>query len=74
MDCSGLHAHLIVADLLTCFPEAVPVFIRHRMACAGCLMAPFETIEGAAGVYGLELNSFLDELQQAIGRAGDAAP
>jgi hybrid cluster-associated redox disulfide protein len=64
MDCSRLHAHMIVADLLNCFPELVPVFIRHRMACPGCLMAPFETIAGAADVYGLELQSFLCELQE----------
>ncbi len=73
MDCSRLHAHMIVADLLTCFPEAIPVFVRHRMACPGCLMAKFETVEGAAGVYGLELRSFLDELQQALSSASGAS-
>ncbi len=66
MNCSRIHAQLTVAELVTCWQETMPVFVHHRMACVGCPMAQFETLEGAAAVYGLKLDSFLNELQQTI--------
>lgn len=55
----------IVADLLGSRPQAVRVFLRHRMACPGCGMAPFETLEEVARVYGVPLQPFLHELEEA---------
>lgn len=43
-------------------PQAVRVFLRHRMACPGCDLAPFETLEEVARVYRLPLGAFLQEL------------
>jgi hybrid cluster-associated redox disulfide protein len=65
-DCSRLTTTLAVSELLNCWPETFPVFFRHRMVCAGCPMSQFETVEGAAAVYGLNLDSFMHELQQFI--------
>jgi hybrid cluster-associated redox disulfide protein len=52
------------------WPETIPVFVKHRMACVGCIMAGFESISGAAKIYRLPLNGFLEELQQAIRESG----
>jgi hybrid cluster-associated redox disulfide protein len=60
-----LEANLIVAEVLARWPQTIPVFIRHRMACVGCAMAPFETLSEIAAVYKLDLDRFLNELQQA---------
>ncbi len=64
--CSHLTPTLTVSELLTCWPETLPVFFRHRMACVGCQMSQFETVEGAAAVYGLNLDSFMRELQHIV--------
>ena len=61
-----LEADLIVADVLTCWPQTIPVFTHHRMACVGCAMAPFETLAEVAAIYELDLNCFLSELAQTI--------
>jgi hybrid cluster-associated redox disulfide protein len=66
MDCSCLRNQLTIAQVLACWHETIPVFLRHRMACIGCPMSTFETLEGAAAVYGLDLEAFLNELQAAI--------
>ncbi len=66
MNCLQVNAQLTVADLVSCWQETIPVLVRHRMACVGCPMSPCETLESAAAVYGLKLESFLDELQQMI--------
>jgi hybrid cluster-associated redox disulfide protein len=63
---SQLEASLTVEELLACWPQTIPVFIRHRMACVGCVMAPFETLAEVAAIYKLDLDSFLRELEQSI--------
>jgi len=57
---------LTVAEVLDRWPQTIPVFFRHRMACVGCAMASFETLADVAAVYGLHLGRFLSELQQTI--------
>jgi hybrid cluster-associated redox disulfide protein len=61
-----LEAGLTVVEVLARWPQTIPVFIRHRMACVGCAMAPFETLAEVAAIYRLDLNCFLNELQQAV--------
>lgn len=58
---------MVVGELMTQWPDAVPVFIRHRMACPGCVMAPFMTVREAAHEYGLDPEVLAGELAQAIG-------
>ena len=58
--------NLMVADVLARWPAVIPVFIQHRLACVGCSMAPFETLDDAVRNYGLEAENFLGQLEQAI--------
>jgi hybrid cluster-associated redox disulfide protein len=66
MEQPQLEANLTVAELLAHWPQTIPVLIHHRMACVGCVMAPFENLAEVALVYHLDLDLFLRELQQAI--------
>lgn len=59
-------ANLTVSEVLSRWPQTIPVFLRHRMACIGCTMAPFETLADVAAIYGLQLPQFLGELQHTI--------
>ncbi len=55
-----------VADLLKQHPESARIFVRHRMACVGCEMACFETIESAARIYQVPLDILLRELNESF--------
>lgn len=55
-----------VADLLNEWPQLIPVFLQHRMACVGCSMSAFETLSDAAKIYGIDPETFFDELHQVI--------
>ncbi len=55
-----------VEYVISQWPQVIPVFNRHRMGCVGCSMACFETVAGAASIYHLSLDQFIDELQGAI--------
>ncbi|HEX9014061.1 MAG TPA: DUF1858 domain-containing protein [Anaerolineaceae bacterium] len=54
-----------VGEFLRRWPEAVPIFIAHRMLCVGCPMAPFDTMEDVAFNYHLDLQDFLTEVSRA---------
>lgn len=61
-----------VGDVLRRWPRVAAVFVRHRMACVGCAMAPFETLAEAAAAYRLPVEAFTQEVADAIGPgAGD---
>lgn len=57
---------MIVGDVMERWPDTVPVFIRHRMACPGCVMAPFMTVREAAREYGLKPHDLAGALREAI--------
>ena len=58
--------NLSICEILSRWPETVTVFFRHRMACVGCVMAPFETPGEVARIYGLSRTNFLQELHETI--------
>ncbi|WP_299687116.1 DUF1858 domain-containing protein [uncultured Tateyamaria sp.] len=56
-----------LADLMTRWPETIPVFARHRMLCVGCLVSPFHTLVDACREYDLDEDAFVAELLAATG-------
>ena len=57
---------LPLADMMSTWPETIPVFLRHNMLCVGCLVGPFHTIVDACAEYHLDEDSFLSELIAAV--------
>ncbi len=55
----------MVAEVLQRWPSTLPVFIRYRLACVGCLMARFERLTAVPHIYGLDAQRFLREVAQA---------
>jgi hybrid cluster-associated redox disulfide protein len=69
-----LAPELSIAILLREWPQVIPVFLGHRMACVGCSMSSFETLRGAAEIYQLPFEKFMAEIRSATedeGRATD---
>ena len=59
-----LDPELIVDDVMARWPDAVQVFIRHRMQCVGCELAPFHTLEYAAQEHGIPEEAFYADLSK----------
>lgn len=57
---------LPLADLMTEWPQTIPVFVRHKMLCVGCLISPFHTVTDACAEYHLDEDRFLAELMRAV--------
>ena len=60
---------LTLDRLMREWPGTIPVFIRHRMMCVGCLITPFHTITDACREYGLDEDDFRRELDRSVASA-----
>lgn len=56
---------LTVDEVMRRWPQTMPVFVKLKLNCVGCDMAPFETISDVAETYGLALDMLLGELNAA---------
>lgn len=57
---------LTLDALMTLWPETIPVFLRHKMLCVGCLITPFHTVIDACLEYHLDERVFRAELHDAV--------
>jgi len=55
-----------VESLFERWPGTVRLFVRNQMACPGCYLAGFESLEGALQIYQLKQEPFLNDLHQII--------
>lgn len=53
-DTADIDTKMLVADIMQRWPATVDVFIAQQMACPGCPMAPFMSLEEAARSYGMD--------------------
>jgi hybrid cluster-associated redox disulfide protein len=67
-----IHAEVVISELLRRWPQTIPVFQKHKMACVGCSMSDFETVSSAAEIYQLSLGSFIEELHEAVQQANNS--
>jgi len=52
-------------------PETVPVFFKHGLGCVGCAIARFESIEQGARAHGVEVDSLIADLNDAVAKPAE---
>lgn len=57
---------MMIEDVLERWPRTSRVFYEYKMACVGCALAPFYTLEEAADIYHLSLDEFIEDIQLVI--------
>lgn len=62
---------MCIEAVLGRWPALLHLFIRWRMACPGCPMARFETLEEAASAYRLDREAFFRAIQEAARPGGN---
>ena len=62
----SLSQRMLMADLMSAWPQVIPVLLARRMACVGCDMARFETLADSARIYGLDLKVLMADLNRVI--------
>lgn len=74
MDRDADAPNLPLAELFRAWPEAARPFLRRRMACVGCPIAPFHTIRDACSEYRVDETRLRREIRAAIRRRRSAPP
>lgn len=64
----AISATMVVADVMSRWPATVWTLTGLRMACPGCPMAPFMTLEEVSRAYGKNVEELCRQLEDAIGR------
>jgi hybrid cluster-associated redox disulfide protein len=55
-----------VFDLLVAYPQAAALFINHKMACVGCDLSRFETLQDATRIYRVDLTELLEDVFRLV--------
>ncbi len=59
-------ANCLVQEVVERHPQTIAIFVRHRLQCVGCLIAPYHTIADSAREYALPLELLLNDFNRAI--------
>ena len=60
-------AEMTVSEVMTRWPQVLPLFNQYRLACAGCVMAEFCRVADVPASYDhVQLEPFLGELRTYI--------
>ncbi len=55
-------------EVLRAYPDTIKVLRKHNMQCFGCLGAEAESIEYGAIAHGVDVDSLLKQLNEAVGQ------
>ena len=58
-----------ILDVVQKYPDTVDVFVDAGMGCLGCAAAHFENIEQGAMAHGIDIDTLIDGLNEAVGAA-----
>lgn len=53
-------------EIFLCYPETIRVFAKYGLACPGCSLAAFDTLERGAKAHGIELVALMDEINATV--------
>lgn len=54
-----------IGDVVSKYPQTVPVFGEHGLHCIGCAIASFESVEQGARSHGVKVDALLKDLNSA---------
>ena len=66
MTCGKITEDMNIKEVIEKHPEVLPVFAKYNMGCIGCIAASFEKIKDITAVHGVDINKFVEELNEAM--------
>ena len=55
---------MTIEEVVRKYPQTVPVFFKHGLACVGCHVARFENIQQGAMAHGIIAEKLLEDLNK----------
>lgn len=60
---------MTIAEIITIYPQTIPVFRSFGLDCMDCQIADYEEVEHGASVHNVDVVKLLAALNAAIGKA-----
>jgi hybrid cluster-associated redox disulfide protein len=61
-----IHKNMSIEDIVIKYPETILIFEKYGLGCVGCQAALFENIEQGAEVHGIDVDTLIKDLNNAI--------
>ncbi len=55
-----------IMEVVTNYPDTIPVFMQSGMGCIGCAAAHFENIEQGALAHGIDVDELIASLNEVV--------
>lgn len=55
-----------LSELMTRWPQTIPVFFKYKMLCVGCMVSSFHTVEDACREHGVDDAVFRADLHKSM--------
>ncbi|MDD3114729.1 MAG: DUF1858 domain-containing protein [Anaerovibrio sp.] len=55
-----------IMEVVTNYPDTVPVFMQSGMGCIGCAAAHYENIAQGAGAHGIDVDELVAALNEVV--------
>jgi hybrid cluster-associated redox disulfide protein len=65
----AIEADMTVDDIMRRWPATIRVFLDYKMACVGCPIATFHTVDDACREHNVNRDVFLVALAEAVSKA-----
>jgi len=66
MTIEKIKENMNIREVIEKYPEVIPVFQKYNMGCIGCIAASFEKLSDIASVHGVNVKTFINDLNDAI--------
>jgi len=57
-----------IKEVIEKHPEVIPIFQKYNMGCIGCIAASFEKLSDIASGHGVDVKTFVNDLNNAINK------
>ncbi|MHB9095369.1 MAG: DUF1858 domain-containing protein [Eubacteriales bacterium] len=61
-----ISKEMSIGEVVTKFPQTIPVFMAHGMGCLGCSVSKFENVAEGAAAHGINVDKLVQDLNDAI--------
>lgn len=65
----SIRKDMSIGEVVSKYPQTIPVFLSHGLGCFGCAIARYENIEQGALAHGIDVDALLRDLNAAVGEA-----
>ena len=66
-----IRKDMLISEVIKVDAGLAPILRNHGMNCVGCPSAQFESLEQAAQVHGMDIDSLLDEMNVYLDTRGN---